>query len=381
MADDWHSDRAEPVPVGPPRQRMTRRQRAREARHRRRRRLAAVVALSMLVVVVVGAVFLGSRLWHSLFGGAGDDFAGGGVNDVVIQVHEGDSTTAIGQTLQDTRVVATVKAFVDAADGNSAISAIQPGFYKVRTEIPAANAVQRLADPANRVGKLVIPEGRQLDDVSDVKTNAVTDGIFTLISKATCVDLNGNRHCVSVDDLRRTATTVVPTALGVPQWAIAPVTALGPDHRRLEGLIAPGTWNIDPSATPQDILATLVVDQRHAVRAGRPARHRQYARHVAVSDPHGGLAGTARVHSGGFREGGAGDLQPARRTPHTGIRLHGQLCAGPHRGRDHRRRPGPGHAMEHLCAARPACHADLFAGRSPRSPRPSSPHPVTGCTS
>ena len=49
--------------------------------------------------------------------------------------------------------------------GNSAISAIQPGFYKVRTEIPAANAVARLADPQNRVGKLVIPEGRQLDDI------------------------------------------------------------------------------------------------------------------------------------------------------------------------------------------------------------------------
>ena len=53
-------------------------------------------------------------------------------------MHNGDSTTAIGQTLQDHGVVATSKAFVDAAAGNAAISAIQPGFYKVRTEIPAA---------------------------------------------------------------------------------------------------------------------------------------------------------------------------------------------------------------------------------------------------
>ena len=95
-------------------------------------------------------------------------------------------------------MVATIAAFVDAAQGNAAISSIQPGFYKVRTEIPAANAVERLADPQNRVGKLVIPEGRQLDDVSDVKTNAVTDGIFSLISKATCVDLDGQRNCVAV---------------------------------------------------------------------------------------------------------------------------------------------------------------------------------------
>ncbi len=160
----------------------------------------------MLVVIVIGAVFLGSRMWHSLFGGAGDDFAGDGVNDVVIQVHDGDSTTAIGQTLHDNNVVANVKVFVEAADGNAAISSIQPGFYKVRTEIPAADAVERLADPDNRVGKLVIPEGRQLDDVRDVKTDAVTDGILTLISNATCVELDGDRRCVAAEDLKNAAS-------------------------------------------------------------------------------------------------------------------------------------------------------------------------------
>ena len=205
MIDDWQSERAEPLAVGPPRRRMTRRERAREERYRRRRKTGLVVALAMLVVVVIGAVFLGSKMWHSLFGGASDDFAGEGVNDVVIQVHDGDSTTAIGQTLHDNNVVANVKTFVDAADGNSAISAIQPGFYKVRTEIPAANAVERLADPASRVGKLVIPEGRQLDDVRDVKTNVVTEGILTLISNASCVDLDGDRRCVPADELKNIA--------------------------------------------------------------------------------------------------------------------------------------------------------------------------------
>lgn len=258
MADDWRSDRAEPLAVGPPRRRATRRDRIKQARARRRRRIAAGAALAMLVVVVVGAVFLGSKLWHSMFGTSASDFAGDGVSDVVIQVHEGDSTTAIGKTLQDQNVVATAKAFVDAATGNLAISAIQPGFYKVRTEIPAANAVTRLIDPANRVGRLVIPEGRQLDDVRDVKTNAVTDGIFTLISNASCVDLDGDRQCVSRDELRDIAGGTASSALSVPDWATGSVDALGSDHRRLEGLIAPGTWNIDPSAEPQAILATLI---------------------------------------------------------------------------------------------------------------------------
>ena len=257
MTENWGRGRAEPVAVGPPRRRMTRSDRMREARRRRKRRLASGFSLAMLIVIVVGAVFLGSKLWHTLFG-SGNDYSGDGVNDVVIQIHDGDSTTAIGKTLQEHKVVATISAFVDAADGNTAISSIQPGFYKVRTEIPASNAVARLADPQNRVGKLVIPEGRQLDDVRDVRTNAVTDGIFTLVSRATCVNLDGDRRCVSVDDLKKSASTAAPSALSVPDWAMNAVTALGNDHRRLEGLIAPGTWNIDPSAQPQEILSTLV---------------------------------------------------------------------------------------------------------------------------
>jgi UPF0755 protein len=257
MTDNWGRGRAEPVAVGPPRRRMSRSDRMREARGQRKRRMGRSFVLAMLIVVVIGAVFLGSKLWHTMSGGD-TDFSGDGVNDVVIQIHDGDSTTAIGKTLQERNVVATVAAFVGAAEGNAAISSIQPGFYKVRTEIPASNAVARLADPQSRVGKLVIPEGRQLDDIQDVKTNAVTDGIFSLISQATCVNLDGDRHCVSVDDLKKSAGSAAPSALSVPDWAMNAVAALGNDHRRLEGLIAPGTWNIDPSAAAQDILATLI---------------------------------------------------------------------------------------------------------------------------
>jgi UPF0755 protein len=257
MADDWGRDRAQPVAVGPPRRRLTRSDRIRQARSRRKRRIVGGFSVALLIVIVAGAVFLGSKLWHNLFG-TSNDYAGDGVSDVVIEVHDGDTTTAIGQTLHDHEVVATVKAFVDAAAGNGAISSIQPGFYKVRTEIPAANAVERLADPQNRVGKLTIPEGRQLDDIRDVKTNVVTDGIFSLISRATCVNLDGERRCVPVAELREVAGSATPTALAVPNWATKAVVAMGNDHRRLEGLIAPGTWNIDPSASPQKILSSLI---------------------------------------------------------------------------------------------------------------------------
>ncbi|TPG31472.1 endolytic transglycosylase MltG [Mycolicibacterium hodleri] len=258
MADEWSLDRTEPEAVGRPRRTMSRTERARANRNRRRRRHITILSVVALVVVVVGAVFLGSRMWHGMFG-TPSDYDGDGVSDIVVQVRNGDSTTAIGKTLKDGGVVATAQAFVDAAAGNSAISAIQPGFYKVRTEISAANAVTRLADPQNRVGRLVIPEGRQLDDIAEVKTGAVTEGIFSLIADATCVTLDDQQKCgVKADELKNAAGAADLAALDVPAWAVDPVTALGADHRRIEGLIAPGTWNIDPSAPAQDILATLI---------------------------------------------------------------------------------------------------------------------------
>lgn len=249
--------RARPVAVGPQCRVRTRAERIRAERGNRRRRIAFGFVVGALVVVVVTAAFVGSKLWHSGFGSQ-NDYTGSGKRDVVIQIRAGDSTTAIGETLQNHGVVRTVRAFIDAAHGNGAISSIQPGYYRMRTEIPAKSAVQRLTDPGNRVGKLVIPEGRQLDDTTDVKTNAATPGIFTMISRATCVDLDGDEHCVPVADLRAAAANTAPASLAVPAWAVEPMTRMGADHRRLEGLVAPGTFNVDPSASPEKILETLI---------------------------------------------------------------------------------------------------------------------------
>ena len=260
MVDSARGQRAEPEAVGPARRRMSRVDRAarrREEQNKRCRRVGGRVALALFVVVMVVAVFVGTRLWNTVFG-SGDDYSGNGKRDIVIHVQDGDSTTMVGETLHSQGVVATVRAFVNAAHGNAAITSIQPGYYRMRTEIPAANAVARLSDPNNRVGRLVIPEGRQVDDTTDMKTNVVNPGIFSLISRATCVDLDGDRRCVSVNDLRAAASNGAPTALAVPPWAVEPVTELGKDHRRIEGLIATGTFNVDPAASAESILTSLI---------------------------------------------------------------------------------------------------------------------------
>ena len=103
-------------------------------------------------MVVVAAVFVGSKLWHTMFGG-GDDYTGTGKHDIVIQIQAGDSTTVVGETLHNQGVVATVRAFVNAAHGNAAISSIQPGYYRMRTEIPAASAVAAAGRPEQPGGQ------------------------------------------------------------------------------------------------------------------------------------------------------------------------------------------------------------------------------------
>ena len=247
--------------------------------------------MSLAIGVVIAAVFVGSRLWHGF--GPQNDFTGNGKQDLVVAVHPGDSTTAIGETLHKQDVIRTVKVFLEVAQGNQAISAIQPGYYRLRTELPAEAALKRLVDPGSRVGKLVIPEGQQLDDTSDVKTNATTPGIFTMIAKASCVDLDGNKHCISRCRSARGGRKVALPSLLVPPWAVPSVTAMGPDHRRIEGLIAPGTWNVNPSALAGGDLVDADLRQlrQQYVQVVCTTRHRD--EHVAVQRSGGGVAGSA----------------------------------------------------------------------------------------
>ena len=250
-SDDVRPERAEPRVVGTPR-----RVGGQPTQRSNRGRLLAL--LGVAVAVAVGVWLLGPKL----FGGPKlpSDYTGEGKEDIVIEVHPGDSGSVIAQDLVDKDIIADVGMFISAASGNSELAAIQPGYYKLRTQIPAATAVQKLTDPKSRVGKLVIPEGKQLDDITPIGAAEVNPGIFTLIANASCVELNGTKKCVSASDLKAAAQEGTLQSLNVPDWALKGAGAMGQSHRRLEGLIAPGTWNINPSSSAKEMLAKLVGD-------------------------------------------------------------------------------------------------------------------------
>ncbi|MEV0946570.1 endolytic transglycosylase MltG [Rhodococcus sp. NPDC049939] len=237
----------------PPRHQTGRRKKAKG--RARRGKLVGTLAVAVVLIALGGLAFVGGRF--VLGGSAPPDYAGPAGPEVVVEVHPGDTAEQIGVALTERDVVASGAAFYNAALQNEAISSVQPGFYRLSTRIPAADAVSELIDPTSRVGHLIISEGRQLHDTTDVQTGATKKGIYTLISEASCLGVGGHQTCISYDDLN-TAGAGDLNALGVPDWAKDAVANVPDRGRQLEGLIAAGSWNFDPTSSPTAILARLV---------------------------------------------------------------------------------------------------------------------------
>ncbi|AHK31093.1 aminodeoxychorismate lyase [Rhodococcus opacus PD630] len=236
---------------------QARRRKQAEGRARRGKLFGALAAATVLIVLV-GIVFVGGKMF---FGGpdAPADYAGPGGPEVVVQVHPGDTAEEIASTLAERDIVASGSAFFNAAVQSNAMNSVQPGFYSLSTQIPADDAVQELVDPASRVGQMIISEGRQLHDTTDVQTGAKKKGIYTLISEASCMGDAGQEQCISYDDLNAAGAGDL-SALGVPDWAKDAVAGVPDRDRQLEGLIAAGSWDFDPTAGPAAILQRLVTD-------------------------------------------------------------------------------------------------------------------------
>ncbi|HEY0815553.1 MAG TPA: endolytic transglycosylase MltG [Pseudonocardia sp.] len=230
------------------------RREAREAaRPRRRKGRTAIVALAVLLLVG-GVAGGGWYLYHSLL--VTPDFQGSGTGDVVIQVHDGDTTSRIGAELARRGVVEVPASFTEAASGNDRVRSVQPGFYQLRERMSGASAVALLLDPAARVGQLDIRGGLQLDDTK-APDGTVTPGVLSLIAQATCATVDGAKKCLTADALRTAMAKTDPAELGVPQWALPDVAKAAPT-RRLEGLLLPGRYDVEPGTQAVDVLRGLL---------------------------------------------------------------------------------------------------------------------------
>ncbi|MDO5031772.1 endolytic transglycosylase MltG [Corynebacterium sp.] len=216
---------------------------------RRQRGLSVLLASILLIVGALG--YIGFRL---LGGGGNLDYEGTG-NGVtqLVEVPEGSSMGELAPALAEKNVVKTADAFTSAANSNPRAGSIQPGFYRLQEEMSAKSAVEALLDESNMVDLLDVQGGATLSDVKVVGGD-VRFGIFSQISQVSCQD----GKCVSKEELEKVASTVDPAELGAPEWAVEKIRARGEDPKRLEGLIAPGKYVLDPNMDAQDILTDLI---------------------------------------------------------------------------------------------------------------------------
>ncbi|MFF0144248.1 UPF0755 protein [Amycolatopsis sulphurea] len=229
-------------------------------RRRRKRTLGWVAAIVVLVLFAGGAWFG----YEKFFGY--DDFDGSGQGDALVQVEDGDTTSAIGAKLTGLGVVASTKAFVKAGADNAALSRIQQGYYLLKQHMSGVSAVEAITSPSARVGRLEIRPYTQFDDITQAD-GKVTPGVFTLMSKASCATLNGKSTCIPVDALRKTVADADLKAFGVPTWAVENADKAAAKDKRLEGLIAPGVYDVKPGWTADELVKDLVHQSTGAIQA------------------------------------------------------------------------------------------------------------------
>lgn len=218
---------------------------------KRRQRFIAVV-IAALILIIGAIIYIGVAMSNK----TPHDYEGEG-NGVVqlVEIPEGSSISELGPELEERDIVATNAAFQTAANNNPDAGSVQPGFYRLQEQMNAAAAVAALLNPDNQVDLLDIHGGATMMDVTVVGGDT-RQGIYSQIAAVTCSE--GSSNCITVDELQQVASTVAPADLGVPEWAIAAVEARGNDPKRLEGLIMPGRYVVNPANEAQGILTDLI---------------------------------------------------------------------------------------------------------------------------
>lgn len=204
-------------------------------------RLAGCLAvLIALAVIVAGGWFAASKLMDldlgDKFGGGTSDYSGQDANgEVAFEVKPGDTAAQIGRNLKAAGVVASVDAFITAANANPDSAGIQVGFYALQKQMKASDALAVLVDPANIVTTTVaVPEGLRVTDIVEV------------LAKGTPFKKKEFEAALQQTD-----------QLGLPDYA----------EGNPEGYLFPATYAFAPTDQPIDMLKKMVQRWQDAAEA------------------------------------------------------------------------------------------------------------------
>jgi UPF0755 protein len=204
---------------------------------RRRVRIILLAILTVFVLVIVAAGGVGYHYYKTYIDPP--DFSGPGTGTVVVQIKPGQFADQIGLTLAGDGVVASARAFSNAAKASPQGNALEPGFYKVRKHMKASLALALLLKPSTRVQtKVLVPEGFRVAQ------------IIARLGQETG-DPKGYQQAIAH-----------PAALGLPAFA----------HGKPEGYLFPATYEIPPKTTPTAVLKGMVAKfNQYAQSTGLPA--------------------------------------------------------------------------------------------------------------
>ncbi len=189
------------------------------------RRIKSGIAVLIALAVLVGGGWFAATKGYAKYMDwrQTSDYIGTGVDDVQITIPAGASLTDMGLILVKADVVKSTKAFQSAAASEPKSTSIQPGTYKMKTHLPAADALARLIDPAvyKVVKRVVIREGLRLT------------AMVPVLAKGTGL---------TEDEIN--AALKDPSKLGLPAWA----------NNNPEGFLFPDSYEV---ANKPDALAAL----------------------------------------------------------------------------------------------------------------------------
>ncbi|GAB2483318.1 endolytic transglycosylase MltG [Promicromonospora xylanilytica] len=186
----------------------------------------------MLLVALVLVGGSGYAVWMNLDSLTGltnplqsKDFAGPGGDQVDVEIPEGATGTAMGESLYEAGVVASVSAFTKAFEANPDSVLIRPGTHTMLEEMPARDAVALLVKNDTVDLRLTIPEGYTADQIVEraVQVTGLPAKDFAAALKK-------------------------PAEIGLPKQADGEV----------EGWLYPDTYMIKPDDTAADLLSRMV---------------------------------------------------------------------------------------------------------------------------
>ncbi len=197
--------------------------------HRVRGWVAIVVSLGVLVVI---GLLVKVALDNLPFLGP-PDFAGPGEDPVVVSVQPGDTIAEMGQTLKAEGVVASVDAWIEAANEEPLALTIAPGSYDMLTRMRADEALAWMLDPDSRITTaLLLREGLRIDQT------------VAAVSEATGLSR------------KRVERAASSGRIGLPKYA----------DDNAEGFLFPATYQLEKDESARSVLRRLV-DRWHQAEA------------------------------------------------------------------------------------------------------------------